>query len=158
VIKQTSIIIIALLSVSCKTCPKENTHPHCTNKQTEDSLKTKPLSVTSSKFMGKLGLPLGTVVKVEGIFYSGDKTRTKALSGLMLMEISNVAGKPITPPVVLRFSGNKKLFPNPKDGNKFSVYTYETGGYTGIPHKAFQHIPIVTTTSFHFESHLILLK
>ena len=147
-------IFLIVFIISCNKCPtvKEKGCP--------DNSHSKILSAPISEKVrvGKLGFPLGTVIKIEGSFYNGDKTRLKALSGIMLMKVGKINGKIVKKPVLLRFIPNKKLFPNIKDNDNFSVYAYETGKYTGVPTGAFKYILPVTTTGFHFRNYLVLLS
>lgn len=112
--------------------------------------------------MGLLRLPFGTIAKLEGVYQSGDELRKKAYSGVLLMKVLKVNGKKVDEVVSFRFDddlrANKEKLKKTQAGQSFSVMAYESGGYVGLPHNAFDFIPIRATSKFHFESKLIVLK
>lgn len=107
---------------------------------------------------GLLGHPLGTIVTVEGRYLDGDSTRLRELSGVFLLVIEKVNGQRLKSPARLRFNsapGGAQL--TAQGDAPFHIVGYESGGFRGLPHNAFDYMPAVATTEFHFESNFTVL-
>lgn len=105
--------------------------------------------LSQSGLTGSLGHGLGQLVTVEGQIL--DTTDMKDDEGKIRLRIDKVDGKALGKPVVLPlefFSFSAP--PRPKAGDKVKYIGYETGAFTGIPGKAFEHIPRVASQDYHF--------
>jgi hypothetical protein len=107
--------------------------------------------------LGKLSLPLGTVVKLDGKIQSLPDSHPKSDEEFDWLLVDSVNGvTPKTPiPVGLRWFG-----PSEKANlrGRVSVVGYETGGFVGVPSAAFSYIPVVGSTGFHFETYFMVIK
>lgn len=107
----------------------------------------------------ELGVPLGAVVRIQGVFFDGSKLREKATDGLTLLRVLKVNGKPLKSPPLVRFRdlSQYSLVPK-KDGRTFDGFAYATGAYVGIPFAAFKYIPAMTTSGHHWQTTVVLLN
>lgn len=103
---------------------------------------------------GDLGLPLGTLVTVEGIVVDGDELRTQATSGRTLLRVEKVGETELPTPVMYPFPENSDL-ERPAAGESFSGVVYETGGFVGAPEGLFEHVEPFATVGFHFQTRLV---
>ena len=109
--------------------------------------------LNSEGVRGELGYRLGQVITIEGNYLDGDTTRQKALSGVLLLVITKVNGKRLKASLQMRFNNAPGVArPRGAGDTPFVLVGYETGGFTGLPAEAFDHISAVATTEFHFES------
>lgn len=120
------------------------------------AVKIEDLSV-SGGVIGKLAIPLGKVVVVEGEIVDGTKLRAKSLEGVSLLQVSTVNGQKLPEPCLLRFAWfatteTKKL------KGRVNLIGYESGQFVGLPADAFAHIDPVASEGFHFESSFVVLK
>jgi hypothetical protein len=109
--------------------------------------------------VGALGLPLGTVCRIEGEFVDGSELRMKEYDGVVLMKVGAVDGKSLASPATLRFEQFREgELSGKKSGGAFRTYAYETGRYVGVPPEAFKYVPAVTTTGYFFQTYLVVLQ
>ncbi len=105
----------------------------------------------SVKIVGSLGRFLGEIITVEGIIIDGSRRRIKSETGKTLLKVITVNGKKLGEPVIIPFSiftwTDVKM---PKVNDPFKFIGYESGEMAGIPQKAFQYMPQVATTDYHF--------
>ena len=124
---------------------------------------TSPRSITiddlqpeNAQVIGRLGVPLGATVQIQGDCFDGSELQQKRFDGVTLIRVTHVAGCRLDEPVVLEFReliGERKRRP----GTRFSGFAYETGRYSGIPQKALDLHGPVSTWGFGFDSYLILI-
>lgn len=127
----------------------------------EESIQIEASAISSGKvqIVGRLGLPLGTVCRIEGHYYDGTQLRMKAYDSVMLMQVMRVNDSKLEKPVLLRFNPLQKgMISSPEATKPFNGFAYETGQFVGIPAKSWQHVPAMTTTAHFFETSLVLLK
>ncbi|MEE9611310.1 MAG: hypothetical protein V3W19_08660, partial [Desulfatiglandales bacterium] len=109
--------------------------------------------------IGQLGVPLGDVCRVEGVFFDGSDLRMKAYDGIILLKVIKVNNTAIKNSVILRFSEFQKgILHDSKIGKKFVGVAFETGKFVGVPPEAWKYVPIMSTTSHFFETSLVILK
>lgn len=137
-----------------------------------DPAKTKPILVPTSQLsatyvlVGKLGVPLGEVVKVAGVVVEGP---FKGYEGGPNLRIQRINGK-TTPadiqiklvPYFGKFDGersNELDLPKLKMGKTYEFEGYETGGIVGIPRKAFDRAGVILQTcSDYFATYFVVIK
>ncbi len=112
--------------------------------------KVNKMQFSNTKFTGLSGQPLGTIITVKGVVQ--EESLSKADSGKTMLKIFVVNGEKLKNPITLPI----QFFPFtqykvPNAGEDKTYIGYETGQMTGIPDKAFEYIPRVATTGFHFE-------
>lgn len=82
--------------------------------------------------VGRLGVPLGTVVRVTGETLDGNTTRRKADEGKTLLRIVTVNGHELAKPVVFEFLRARASVKKPVRGDKFDYYVHEYGAFDGV--------------------------
>lgn len=103
------------------------------------------------RIVGSLGSFLGEIITVEGIVIDGSRRRIKSETGKTLLKVVTVNGKKLEEPVIIPFSIFKWTdVKMPKVNDPFTFIGYESGEMAGIPQKAFQYMPQVATTDYHF--------
>ena len=117
-------------------------------------------SFSQNEVLGVLGVPIGTVVRINGVARDGNKTDFKADQGRWILEIDQVNGRPLKDIVTFRVS--------PKEGDikslgRFECYAAEYGGFFGYaknPDKVDIEQSPTTSTSAEVSYHprLILCK
>jgi hypothetical protein len=111
------------------------------------------------QIVGSLGIPLGKVIKVEGIALNPGEIREKAFAGKTLLKVLTVNGKKLKNPVTIVWQTLSFVNLNPpKPGQTVTYFGYETGEMRGIPEEAFRHIPYATTQGYHFATYFVALK
>lgn len=108
--------------------------------------------------IGWLGQPLGRIVTIEGVVVDGSYTRCKADEGQSLLRVQVVDGKQLPKEQVFHFDPFLAELEKPTVGSKFKYIGYETGGFTGVPAKAFDHVPAIATTGYYFTTHFVVLR
>ena len=112
-----------------------------------------------SKVIGSLGRPLGEVVTIEGIVADGDYTRRNADAGETLLRVQTVNGRVLKREAVFHFRPFEGAdMKKPTAGMKFKYVGYETGGFSGMPDKAFDYVPRVATDGYYFSTSLVILR
>jgi hypothetical protein len=116
-------------------------------------------TLNQSKVIGLLGYALGEVVIVEGVVANETYTKKKDDAGKLLLRVQIVNGKPLKEEVIFHFSLLLSIdIKKPIVGAKFKYIGYETGGFVGIPEKAFNYVPPMTTTGHHFSTSFVILR
>jgi len=109
----------------------------------------------------KLGIPFGTVAKIEAEIFYGETLRRMAYQDIYLLKIKSVNGKMLNKTLLLRFEDETKSLANDEFalyellykkkpaslerkqinkmnekyvGKKLTLMAYETGYFRGIPH------------------------
>ena len=133
----------------------------------------------------KLGIPLGTMSKLEVEVYDGDDLHWKAYVGDYLLKINSVNNKKITDTLILRFKDETETLANDQFslyqliykkkvgslsgtqiakmekryvGKKFTVMAYETGQFNGTPDEYFDYKPIKPGIPHFFATHRFLFE
>lgn len=118
----------------------------------------------------ELGIPFGTMSKLEVEVYDGDNLHWKAYVGAYLLKINSINNNKINDTLILRFTDETETLASDNFslyqliykkkvgslssaqlekmkkryvGKKITVMAYETGQFTGAPDKYFDYKPIV---------------
>lgn|GEM_PF-1009992 len=108
------------------------------------------------KIIGWLGRPLGEIVLIEGVV--AKPSLSKEHSGATLLNVHSVNGHKLRKTPVFQFDPWLAELKKPKTGERFRYTGYETGGFRGMPARAFEFVPPVATTGFHFETSFVILR
>ena len=101
----------------------------------------------------KLGAKFGEIIEIEGIVVGDDEPRMKKHASADLIRVLNVSDRKLEDSILIEFlTFGFAPIDIPEGGTLVRLKGYETGGFRGIPQKAFDDIPTVATTGFHFES------
>ena len=112
-----------------------------------------------NKVIGYLGHPLGEVITIEGITVDENYTKRKSDSGQLLLRVEDVNGKRLKNEVILHFSPFENVtIRNPSARAKFKYIGYETGGFNGIPERAFDYVPQAGTAGYAFSTSFVVLR
>jgi hypothetical protein len=86
--------------------------------------------------IGRLGVPLGRLVTIEGRVASGDILREKAMSDVPILFVETIDGHSVAshPWIALREPGDESA-KGAKPGTRSKLYGYENGGFEGFPAK-----------------------
>ena len=128
-----------------------------------------PISQLGSGFrlVGKLHVPLGDVVTLQGVVVEGP---FKGYEGGFNLRVQRIQGKATQEDIQIAISpffykwGEKaevggNALPSLKAGTTYEMEGYETGGYVGIPAKAFERGAVVVQTSEHyFREEFVVIK
>jgi hypothetical protein len=130
------------------------------------------LVADSSKIiiLPKLGIPLGTMSKLEVEVYDGNNLHWKGYVGTYLLKINSINNKKINDTLLLRFTDETETFASDDFslyqliykkkigylsstqlekmkkryvGKEFTVMAYETGQFKGTPDKYFDYTPCI---------------
>lgn len=137
--------------------------------------------------VGKLGVPLGTVVEILAVIVAGRETRLKQYQGDYLLRVSDVDGQPLPQFQLMEFSvpgfvsvklanddfdlyelktGTKASKLNSAQieelqkgyvGKQVRLAVYETGGYSGMPENLPSDVPTWQDHGFGFSTSLVVL-
>lgn len=105
----------------------------------------------------QLGIPFGTIAKLEVQFFSGNDLHLKYYTGMTLLKVNSVNGKTIKDTITLTFTdetGSLKA----SVGQKLTIMAYETGRFSGIPDNYFDYQPVRQDRSFAFDHNLIVVS
>ena len=132
----------------------------------------------------KLGIPFGTIAKVEAEIFYGGKIPQKQYEDVYLLKIKSVNGKIFNKTLLLRFEDEtgtlandesslyKLFYKNEADsltetqiiqmnkkyvGKKLTLMAYETGHFRGMPHNYLNYRPIADLF-FCFEHYLVIVS
>lgn len=118
------------------------------------------VSVTSFRgenVIGHLGHPLGTVVRVTGVFVDGDVTRRRADLGVTLLQIETVNGEGLETAFLVPFRRAAHGVETPIPGQRFDYYVHEYGSFDGVvdlPEELEITRPPVQHDGFHYRPHV----
>jgi len=116
--------------------------------------KPKPVTIASM-----LGQGFGKIIVIEGKVIDDTDTRMRAHMGKKLLEVQKVNGqKMANPPQIQLSSFSFSKVDIPERGTLVQLRGYETGGFSGIPGKAFDDIPMVATTGYFFKTQFMVTK
>jgi hypothetical protein len=112
-----------------------------------------------SKVIGSLGYALGGIIVIEGVVADESYTGRKADAGELLLRVQAVNGKPLNEEVIFAFRPFLGAsIKSPPVGARFKYTGYETGGFSGIPEKAFAYVPRVQATGYNFSTTFVVLR
>lgn len=128
-----------------------------------------PLNQLGDKFqlVGKLHVPLGTVVTLEGVVIEGP---FKGYEGGFNLRVQKIQGGVTQEDIQIVISpffyewGKKDLtggtaLPNLKVGDTYEMEGYPTGEYVGVPNEAFERgAEIIQTTHHYFLERFMVIK
>jgi hypothetical protein len=106
----------------------------------------------------QLGIPFGTIAKLEVQFFSGDDLHMKYYTGMTLLKINTVNGKVLKDTVILDYTDETKSLKKADAGEKLTLMAYETGNFTGIPDNYFKYQPVRQDVGFGFRHYLIVVS
>jgi hypothetical protein len=118
------------------------------------------------RLVGKLHVPLGDVVKVEGIVVEGP---SKGYEGGPNLRVQRIQGQATQEDIQIMLApylsewGEKAIsgisLPELETGKTYRMEGYETGGYIGAPPKAYRNAGVEFQTAWHyFRSRLVVYK
>jgi len=110
------------------------------------------------KVVGSLDHSFGEIVTIEGVAAGEDYRRSKGDLGHTLLRIQSVNGKKLTEEWVFHFSPFSDDVKKPKVGSRFKYVGYETGGFTGLPTKAFEIIGLIDLPGYAFTTTFVILR
>jgi hypothetical protein len=133
----------------------------------------------------RLGIPFGTIAKLEAEIYDGANFRDKYYEDTYLLKINSVNGKLIKGMLLLQFTDETKTLANEvfslyrliykKEppvlsgaqinkmekgyiGKKVTLMAYETGGFVGMPVDYGKYRPLNQDTYFGFRHSLVVVS
>ena len=107
----------------------------------------------SYRLIGKLHAPLGEVIQVEGIVVEGDD---KGYEDGPNLRVQRIQGRVVRQDIQIKLHpyfiewGKTAELPKLEFGKTYQMEGYETGGYIGIPRKAYKNAGISLQTSDHY--------
>lgn len=110
--------------------------------------------------VGRLGQPLGHVVRIEGAAVESDHPRGKGQDNTLFFRIATVEGRALPKPVVIEIvffssSNTRKLLA----GERQVLLGYETGRFSGLPDEATPHLSAPPAmTGYGFTTEFVVLK
>jgi hypothetical protein len=110
--------------------------------------------------IGRLGQPLGHVVRIEGAAVESTYQRGKGQERTLFFRVTTVEGRALPKPVVIElgfFSASieQKLPP----GERRAFLGYETGCFGGLPDEATPHLSAPPAmTGYGFTTEFVVLK
>jgi len=143
----------------------------CLSAKTQIRLGTTVVGGSSKMIiLPKLGIPLGTMSKLEVEVYDGDNLHRKEYEGTYLLKVNSLDNKKINDTLLLRFTDETETLASDDFslyqliyqkkvgslsslqlekmkkryvGKKFTVMAYETGQFKGTPDKYFDYKPVI---------------
>lgn len=108
--------------------------------------------------VGTFGSPLGTIIELKGTIVPNPQ-RGKGESSAPATQVDEINGRQLDKPMVtsrIRFQAERGA--EPRVGDRFHAFGYETGGYAGIVPGAAKFQPPRQDRGFGFTTHFDLLK
>lgn len=105
----------------------------------------------------RLGIPFGTIAKLEAQFFSGNDLHLFAYTGKVLLRINSVNGKAVKDTVILDFTDETKSLIDADATEKLTIMAYESGSFIGIPENYFDYQPVRQDVGFGFRHYLIVV-
>ena len=127
------------------------------NSQSHTSIN-QPDTTTDFVIKPRLGIPFGTIAKLEAQFFDGDNLHMKAYMGTYLLKINSVNGKAVKDTVVLDFTDETKSLARKSVGQKLTIMAYESGSFIGVPANYFNYQPVRQDQGFGFRHNLIVVS
>lgn len=112
-----------------------------------------------TKIEGSLGKPLGEIITIKAGLLPEEEKRSRSDEDVALLKVTEVNGSRLDKPVKIRFE--RFAFDSSaeiKPGKSYRIIGYETGGMTGIPEEAFDHMLPVSTGGYFFEVYFQVVK
>lgn len=122
-----------------------------------------PFSNPGNKYrvVGKLGVPFGEVVKVQGVVVEGP---FKGYEGGSNLRVQRVNGKATQEDVQIKLTGDfekkgksKLELPKAESGKTYEFEGYETGQFVGIPWEAYKRQELILQTTGHYFHHELIV-
>ena len=140
---------------------------------------------TSITVIGKIGLPMGTVAKINAVIINGAETGCKGDCGSYLLKVLSVGGNTLTNSVLMSFMDSTGKIPNEAFGRAKQVFgkkvesltdadidkinrnfvgrslwllAYENGEFSGQPNALPADFPIPQDIGFSFQTQLTIVK
>lgn len=120
-------------------------------------------SLTERPVIGALGVPLGTSVEIRATVVAGSELRAKAYDGSTLLRVTEVDGRPLSPPPLLEIqvpsfaSVKEQALVREHASNPARLVVYEVGRYAGIPRNLPKDVPVWQDRGFGFSTSLVVL-
>jgi hypothetical protein len=120
--------------------------------------RTKPTEIKATdlletvRVIGRLGVALGQVVRVEGKVTSPPG---KANITAIFFTVQKVNGRALAEPQTFRIGPAYGELERSKMESKTTFHCFESGRFTGLPEEVFKYIPQPATTDFYFETFLV---
>ena len=105
----------------------------------------------------RLGIPFGTIAKLEVEFFSGNDLHLKYYTGMTLLKVNSVNGKTIKDTVTMTFTDETGGLET-STSQTLTIMAYETGSFQGIPDNYFDYQPLRQDRGFGFQRHLIVVS
>ena len=138
------IITLIFLSIGCSTMINEINYFDILNKV---------------NIIGALNIPIGEIVTIEGVIIDDTYTKAKSDLGKVLLKVQSINGKKLEEEIIIQINIFVWSNINEPEVNDYKKYIgYETGEMRGIPYKAFDYMPQVTTEEFHFTTYFQVCK
>ena len=110
--------------------------------------------------IGLLKMPLGTVVTVKcrSFLPTEEESRNKDAFWKRQVEITEIDGKALEPPVRIEWDTSSPLLKKPPVGTTIEAIGYESGSFHGIPDAAGKDLPLASGTPFAFHSGFVPMQ
>lgn len=139
------IFVILLFFVTINANSQSNTSTNQSNNTTDIVIRP------------QLGLPFGTIAKLEVEVIDGNTLHRRAYMGEHLLKINSVNGVVKKDTVLLLFSDETGSLKKADVGQKLTLMAYESGNFTGIPDSYFKYQPVRQDVGFGFRHYLIVV-
>src|SRR5262249_26009021 len=120
------------------------------------------------QLVGKLHVPLGSVISIEGIavegpfkgLEGGPNLRVQSINGSYTQEDIQIVIKPFIYDWGKKVTVDGDALPKLEMGRTYEMEGYETGGYSGVPSEAFRRgaIPVQTAVGPYFRTHFVVIR
>jgi len=113
------------------------------------------------EIIGRLGVPMGTIVKVvcRGYTPAEDDPLTKGGLWKLLVEVLAVDDRKLTKPMLIQWSVfSTDSIEQPEPGKEITVFCYESLHSSGVPYGADDYITAPQDTSWNLRSVLVALS
>ena len=134
-----------------------------------DEPQAVPISRLEKDFelVGKLHVPLGKVIEIEGIavegpfkgFEGGPNLRVQRIGGNYHQQDIQIVIKPFFYDWGKEATVGGEALPKLEFGKTYHMQGFETGGYVGVPGEAFRRgAVVVQTTGHYFQTRFVVIK
>lgn len=111
--------------------------------------------------IGRLGHPLGTVLRITGEAMDGNETRWKRDMGATLLKVLTVNGQVLSEPQIFRFHRAYEEINKPAFKSQFDYYVHEWGAFDGavyLPAELKTYTLIPASDGFYYHSEITIHK